>query len=174
MLSCGSDFLSGFSLSFIKRLYVKERDEKRKLRLLAAFHRKRGLSVDKIADLLSLPKRTVHGWLWKIEKDKLDGISDRKQSGRPKLLKESQLVSLRKDLLRNPVELGYRQGFWSTKLVQEHVMKKFKTRFVSRHITRLLNKIGFSVQKPRPSDYRANKAQQARFKKKLLAWYPNE
>jgi transposase len=83
------------------------------------------------------------------------------------------LAVLRRDLLKEPAKHGHDATFWNTRLVQEHVRQKFGTFFVDRHIRRLLHKLGFSLKKPRPSDYRADKAAQKRFKKNSKGWFPS-
>lgn len=173
LLSSGSDFLPSVSLSALRRRYSAETDVKVKLRLLVGIHRKQGKSIDNIAASLNKPRRTVHGWLWKLEEDGLDGTVDKPRSGRPKRLTSKQLATLRRALLKEPAKHGHDYGMWETKLVQEHVRKKFGVLFVDRHMRRLLHKMGFSQQKPRPSDYRADKAAQKRFKKSLRGWFPS-
>jgi len=173
LLSNGSDFLPDISLSTLRKRYSAETDVKAKLRLLMGIHRKQGETIDDIAASLHKPRRTVHGWLWRLEEDGLNGAVDKTRSGRPKRLSVKQLTVLRRDLLKEPAKYGYAYGMWETKLVQEHVRKKFNTQFVDRHMRRLLRKMGFSQQTPRPSDYRADKAAQRRFKKKSKGWFPN-
>lgn len=169
----GEDFLDGFSVGLLKRCYLAERDVRARQRLQAAFLRKRGKTLIEIAEVVGRPFNTVSDWLRRFEERGLKSAKDKPRSGRPKRLSEKQLVVLREDLLKNPVEFGYSSGFWSTRLVQEHVRKRFKVSFVSRHMTRLLHKLGFSFKKPRPKHYKANKAEQERFKKKSRAWFPS-
>lgn len=171
LLSRDEDFLRRVSVNVLQQLYAAEQNKKKKLRLLVAIHRKKGKSIDNISDLLNLPRRTVHGWLWRFENKGLKGIADKKQTGRPKRLLEKHLKALRKDLIQPPEKFGYAYGMWDTKIVQEHVKKKFGKHFGGRHMRRLLHRMGFSQQKPRPSDYRANKASQTRFKKNSKGWY---
>jgi transposase len=173
LLSSGSDFLPNVSLSTLRKRYSAETDAKAKLRLLSGIHRKQGKTIDDIAASLHKPRRTVHGWLWRLEEAGLNGAVDKPRSGRPKRLSAKQLLALRSDLLKEPTKHGHDATFWNTRLVQEHVRQKFGTLFVSRHMTRLLHKLGFSLKKPRPSDCRANKAEQQRFKKNLKGWFPS-
>lgn len=162
-LKKGDLFLPGVSLVDLKRLYGLEASPKGKLRLLAAIHRKEGDSLDAIVRKLQLPRRTVHGWLQRFEEHGLNGVKDVKQPGRPPMLSETQLKELRRDLIKGP-----RKGsgvLWTTRKVSEHVEKKFEVKYTARHMVRLLHKIGFSVQKPRPRHYKANAGEQAAFKK---------
>lgn len=135
------------------------------MRLLAAIHRKEGDSLDAIVRKLQLPRRTVHGWLQRFEERGLDGVKDIKQPGRPPMLTKTQLKELRKDLIKGPRKGN--SALWTTKKVTEHVEKKFNVRYTARHMVRLLHKVGFSIQKPRPRHYKASMEEQEAFKKTL-------
>lgn len=162
--------LEYISASRLRSLYASETDAKARLRLLAALKRKEGKTIAQIADDLGKPVMTVCNWLKAFDEFGVRRRFDIKRPGRPKRLSAEQMKSLRRDLLKGPAKHGHEAAFWNTKLVQEHVRHKFGVSFVERHMGRLLHKIGFSLKKPRPRDYRANKAQQKRFKKNSGAW----
>jgi len=169
----GGDFLEEVSTNALRKAFVSETNVRAKTRLHAAFLRRQGKRVDEIAETLGVTKSAVSKWLNKLHINGIKAAVPVKQTGRPKRLSTKQLVALRRDLLKEPAKYGYAYGMWETKLVQEHVRKKFDTLFVDRHMRRLLRKMGFSQQKPRPSDYRADKAAQGRFKKNSKGWFPN-
>lgn len=172
-IASGDDFLGGVSTNALHRAFVSETNVRARTRLHAAFLRRQGKKVDEIADEFGATKSAVSKWLNKLQYQGIGAAAPIKQSGRPKRLSAQQLNVLRKDLLKAPENHGYDVGFWNTRMVQEHVRKRFHASFVDRHMRRLLHKIGFSLQTPRPSDYRANKADQERFKKKFRAWLPS-
>ena len=169
----GEDFLGRVSEPVLHRAFVCETNVRARTRLHAALLRKQGKKVEEIARTFGTTKSAVSKWLNRLHYGGIKAAMPVKQTGRPKRLPEEQLRVLKKDFLKKPIAFGYPETFWTTRLVQEHVSKKFGVAFVSRHMTRLLHKIGFSLQKPRPSDYRANKAAQNRFKKNSFAWFPN-
>jgi transposase len=170
-VSCDEDFLGPVSTNALKKAFVSEKNGRAKARLHAAFLRRQGKKEEEIAGTLGVTKSAVSKWLNKLHDNGLKGAMPVKQTGRPKRLSTEQLKLLRADLLKNPAKHGHQETFWNTKLVQEHVKQKFGVTFVSRHMTRLLHKLGFSLQKPRPSEYRANVASQKRFKKNYIAWF---
>lgn len=172
-ISRGEYFLKGVSTNALRKAFVSEQNIRAKTRLHAAFLRRQNKKVEEIAHTLGHTKSAVSKWLNKIEDNGLKAAVPIKQTGRPKRLSTEQLKALRKDLLKEPRKHGYVETFWNTRLVQEHVRKKFGVSFVDRHMRRLLYLMGFSRQKPRPRDYRANKAAQKRFKKSFLAWFPD-
>ncbi len=172
-ISRGEHFLEGVSTNALRKAFVSEQNVRAKTRLHAAFLRRQSKKVEEIAYTLGATKGAVSKWLNRLQDNGLKAAAPVKQTGRPRRLLPEQLKALRKDLLKEPARHGYPETFWSTRLVREHVKQKFGASFVDRHMTRLLHKFGFSLQKPRPSDYRANKAAQKRFKKSSPAWFPN-
>jgi len=164
----GSMFLRGVPVRKLKKMYEKERISKAKLRLLVAIKRKEGMSVDDIAISMHLPKRTVHGWLWKMTNNGINGIYDKKQTGRPARLTKKDMKKLRDDLVKGPKTCGFSSEIWTMKMIREHVKRKFKVEFVSRHTSRIMDKINFSYRKPRIKHYKsADKRSQERFKKRF-------
>lgn len=172
-VNCGDDFLGNASTKLLKHCYLAENDVRARQRLQAAFLRKQGKTLVEIADVVGRPFNTVSDWLRRFERKGLKCAKDKPRSGRPKRLSRKQLFVLRRELVRTPTEFGYSGGFWTTRLVQEHVRKRFRKKFVARHMRRLLQKLGFSLKKPRPRDYRADKAEQKHFKKNFHAWFPS-
>ena len=164
MLRRGSDFLPYVSLKRLQKLYVREQNSKAKLRLLAAIRRKKGESLDNISRALEKPRRTIHGWLQRIEQRRLEGVYDKKQPGRTPKLTKQQLKKLHRELIKGPAHVPGR--LWTVHLVNEHLRKKYGVWYDRKHITVVLGKIGFSVQKPRQQHFKADIKVQEQFKKK--------
>jgi len=163
----GHEFMREVSTAKLKAAYGRETSEKAKMRLLAAVKRRQGKSIDQIASDLEIGRRTVHSWLWRFVEKGLEGVYDVKQPGRPKRLTEKQLKGLRGDLIAGPEKFGFGKQLWTTRMVQEHVRRKYRVNYVDRHMRRLLRRMGFSSQKPRPVHYKADKREQERFKKRF-------
>lgn len=167
ILKKGNAFLAYVSLERLQKLYHREHNAKAKLRLLTAIRRKKGESLDNIAAALEKPRRTIHGWLQRFEQHGLKAIHDKKQPGRPARLTNSQLKKLRLELIHGPAYVP--SHLWTTRLVHEHLVKKYSIKYQRSNVFRLLHALGFSVQKPRPQHYKSDKEVQERFKKKLTA-----
>lgn len=164
-LAKGEDFLPEVTLYKLKRLYKQEKKTKPKLRLLCAMHRKEGKTIDAIVGAMRLPRRTVHGWLQRFEERGVTAKDSIKQSGRPPVLSRKQMRQLITDLERGPP--NNKSGLWSTKEVRNLIRKKYRVKFVSQHVYRILISLGFSIQRPRKRHYkRASDAEIKRFKKK--------
>lgn len=169
MLPKGALFLPGVSERQIRVLSRREKLRKPQLRLLAALRRKQGWTLERIAASLEQPLMTVHGWLMRLQRRGIEGLQDRKQTGRPARLTPQQKRQLIKDLERGPPHNP--TGLWTTKLVQELLRSKYKVSFVKQHVWRILDQLGFALLRPRKQHHRsADAATIAAFKKKRDDW----
>jgi transposase len=163
----GEGFLPGLSTPRLERLYKSEKNSRAKLRLLAAILRKEGKTMGRIADELHVPVGTVHAWLRRLVDGGLERLHDEHRSGRPSRLDAMQLKELRRDLVRGPKPNGYDAPFWTTKIVQEHVRRKFGKEYRARGMRNTLHRVGFSSKMPRPTNAkRAGKEEVESFKKR--------
>jgi transposase len=149
----GEDFLPDINPTELKRLYAKETKAKPKLRLLCALHRKRGASIDEIARITTLPRRTVHGTLGRFAERGIAAKDSIKQSGKPPKLSLKQRKRLIRDLERGPPHNP--SGLWSTKEVCELLRTKYHVSFWPQHAWRILKALGFSLQKPRKQHHKS-------------------
>jgi putative transposase len=176
-LARGEEFLSDFSLSELKQYVAAEKQRQPRLRLLVVLNRKEGKSIDQIADSVGLHRRAVHDILHRFEDRGISAAHALPKPGRNKRLNEKQLQDLRKKILKSPNKNGYGEGFWNSKMIVDLVKKKYKVTYTHEHVTRLLNKLGFSYKKPRPTNpRRASEEEIIAFKKKHVGryWQPNE
>lgn len=162
----GKDFLPGKSSRQLQNMYDQEQNAKAKIRLLSAFHRKQGKSIDEIARLLSKHRRTVHSWLVRFNERGIRAKDSIKQPGKIPTLNVKQRKELVKILESGPPHNP--SGLWTSKEVRALITKRFKRTYVKQHIWRLLVSLGFSMQRPRKRHYlRPCNKEISRFKKKL-------
>lgn len=163
----GESFLPGLGLARLERLYRMEKDSRAKLRLLAAMLRKKGKTMGQIADDLNTPVGTIHAWLKRFMDGGLKRLHDEHRSGRPLKLSTEELKGLRHDLVRGPKANGFDAPFWTTKIVQEHVKRKYGKEYRARGMRNTLHRVGFSSKMPRPANAkRASKEEVESFKKR--------
>lgn len=167
----GEEFLPKISKEQLTKLYQKEKNAKAKLRLLAAILRKESKSLDFISKSIQIPKTTVHDWLSRLEIKGLDGLVDIKRPGRPSWLFEEEKEKLKDVLIRSPEEQGIPFKIWTTSLVQYVINKLFGVTYKPRNVTKLLNKLGFTLKVPRQRNKKVNTKAQEEFKKKLKMKY---
>src|SRR5208282_4655946 len=162
----GEDFLPRVNLGELEKLYAVENKAKPKIRLLCAIQRKRGESIDEIADITNLKRRTVHAMLHRFKERGVDGKDSIKQGGRPAFLTAMQRRELVKQLQRGSSR--NKTGLWSTKEVREYIKKEYDVTYTSVHVWELLKALGFSLQRSRHRHHKTPDAKEIdRFKKKL-------
>lgn len=74
----GEEFLPDVSISQLSEMQKNEPPGKSRDRLKAAKLRKRGWTLDRIADIAEYAKSTVHGWLLRMQEEGLERRHDRK------------------------------------------------------------------------------------------------
>lgn len=142
-----------------------ETNAKSKLRWLIAIHRKRGESMDAVAESCAVPKPTVQCVLHRFQEKGQQAAHAVKQEGRPPQLTKRQRVRLVKLLeAGNPRTPSH---LWTSKEVLALIKKKFGVTYTPQHVWRLLVACGFSLIQPRPRHYKSpSKEEQDAFKKK--------
>jgi transposase len=165
----GNEFLPKTTLGELETLYAAEKKAKPKTRLLCAIHRKKGASIDDIAEITNQKRATVHTTLRRFQTRGPNAKDAKKQTGRPAFLTIRQRRELIKQLEQGPPQ--NRTGLWSTKEAKEYIHKKYGVTYTNVHVWELLKTLGFSLQRPRPRHRKApDEAEIDRFKKKLPGW----
>ena len=100
-------------------------------------------------------------WLKRYDKEGIEGLRDRTKSGRPTEIPEDIEYQIKKELSRS------KQG-WTTKQVEELIIKKSGIKYHYTHIYRILRKWGFKQKKvPRKVHVNAaSKEEKDNFKKR--------
>ena len=154
--------MSSLTKSKLVNLYKKENDPKVKERLLL---------VIKVREDKQIPFRVVKeihrsnpwasDWLKRYDKEGIDGLKDRTKSGRPSEITEEISYQIKKELQ----ESSYG---WTTKQVEELIIKKSGMKYHYTHIYRILRKWGFKQKVPRKVHVNtASNEEKNNFKKRL-------
>ncbi|MEM3157348.1 MAG: winged helix-turn-helix domain-containing protein, partial [Nitrososphaerales archaeon] len=77
----------------------------------------------------------------------------------------SDLYDFAYRLIKGPQKNGFDQALWTTRMVIEHVRRKYGIEYRERGMRDVLHKLGFSSKKPRPTHYKAERRHWAAFKK---------
>src|ERR1035437_9479491 len=166
----GNEFLPKTTLGELETLYAAEKKAKPKTRLLCAIHRKKGASIDDIAEITNQKRATVHTTLRRFQTRGPNAKDAKKQTGRPAFLTIRQRRELIKQLEQGPPQ--NRTGLWSTKEAKEYIHKKYNVTYTNVHVWELLKTLGFALQRPRPRHRKTpDEAEIDRFKKKLPGWH---
>ena len=83
----------------------------------------------------------AYKWLHRFDKDGLEGLKDKKRTGRPPNVPKDVMVKIRKELTDSDIGWDFRQ-------VMDLIYKKTGVRYHEVHIYRLLHKWGFKPKVP--------------------------
>ena len=82
-------------------------------------------------------------WLKRYDKESINGLKTRQKSGRPPELSQEVIYQIKKEL-KDSNNYG-----WTTKQVEELIIKKSGIKYHYTHIYRILRKWGFKQKVPR-------------------------
>ena len=129
---------------------TREQMEERRLeggRLLKAGK----LSQAEIARQLGVSRATVSDWAKKIEAEGMRGLRKRIAKGGSSKLTKEQKQRLKRLLDRGALANGFSTDRWTLQRVQELIQREFAVSYHLNYLNRLLDKLGFSPQKPLPT-----------------------
>jgi putative transposase len=136
-----------------EKIYRYEQDAKTKERMLlilmVVYQGK--ISADVARDL-HRSKAWASDWLKRYDREGMEGLKDRTKSGRPSKLSEETSYQIKQELKQS-------NHGWTTKQVEELIIKKSGIKYHSIHIYRILRKWGFK-QKKVPRKIHVNTASQ--------------
>lgn len=129
--------------SKLVNLYKKENDSKVKERLLLIIKVREDNEIPfRVVKELHRSNPWASDWLKRYDKEGLEGLKDRTKTGRPPELSEDISFSIKKELSNS------NQG-WTTKQIEELIIKKSGVKYHYTHIYRILRKWGFKQKVPR-------------------------
>jgi len=98
-------------------------------------------------------------WLKRYREEGIEGLKNRTKSGRPPDIPEETVYEIKNELASS------KQG-WTTKQVEDLIVRKSGTRYHYTHIYRLMHKWGFKQKVPRKVHVNtASNEEKERFKK---------
>jgi len=145
-----------------EKIYRSEQDVKTKERMLLVLNGvyQRKVSARAARDL-HRSKSWAWEWLKRYDKEGINGLKTRPKSGRPSKLSEEIDYRIKKELKES------NQG-WTTKQVEELIVKKSGIKYHYIHIYHILRKWGFKQKVPRKVHVNtASKEEKEAFKKRL-------
>lgn len=135
-----------------------------------------GARVVDIAAQVRVVRGTVNCWLRWYETLGAEGLRTNKPPGAAPRLTPEQLQELTRIVESGPLAAGFTSGVWTGPMIGRLILDRYGVRYHNHHVPRLLNALGFSVQRPRKRLARADAEAQATWvrerlpgiKKKLL------
>lgn len=108
------------------------------------------LSKAEIARQLGVSRASVTAWAKILENKGLRGLVSKKAPGRESKLDHEQKNRLKRMLKRGALKAGFPTERWTLERVSELIKKEFDINYHPKGLGRVLDKLGFSVQKPLP------------------------
>ena len=149
-----------------EKIYRYEQDAKTKERmLLVLMVVYQGKISANVARDLHRSKAKASDWLKRYDKEGMEGLKDRTKSGRPSKLSEETSYQIKQELKQS-------NHGWTTKQVEELIIKKSGIKYHSIHIYRILRKWGFKQKVPRKVHVNtASKEEKGDFKKRQNRYF---
>jgi transposase len=120
-----------------------------------------GRTVIHLSVELEVTRGSVNRWLQWYEAMGLDGLRSVKASGPAPKLTEAQQDAVGAWIDAGPQAAGYTSGVWTGPMIGDLIWQRFHVRYHNHHIPRMLNQLGFSIQRPRKRLARADAEAQA-------------
>ncbi len=135
--------MSPLTKSRLVNQYKKENDPKVKERLLLIIKVREDKQIPfRVVKELHRSNPWAFDWLKRYDKEGLKGLKDRTKAGRPPELSKDMVYQIKKELSNS------KQG-WTTKQVEELIIKKSGIKYHYTHIYCILRKWGFKQKVPR-------------------------
>lgn len=152
-----------FNRSKLVNLYKRESDPNVKERLLLVLKVEGGddMIPARVAKELHRSRTWASDWLVRYNKEGIKGLKNRPKSGRPPKLPEEIALKIKRKLIES------KHG-WSTKQVEDMIIKESGVKYHYIYIYRLLHKWGFKEKVPKRVHVNtASKEDKDLFKKQL-------
>ena len=131
------------------KMLSRQATDWREGRRLRAFElRQEGWKQREIADALGVTKGAVSQWMKRAQKEGVEGLRHKPSPGASPRLSEDQRAKLPELLAQGAPAHGFRGEVWTCGRVAEVILKEFGVSYHPAHVSRLIRKLGLSLQKP--------------------------
>ena len=122
--------------------------EMERIRVRAFRLHQKGMAQAEIARQLGVTRQAVFQWKSLWEKEGLAGLRFPGRAGRKPMLSAEHLMELETLLLQGPKAHGYVTELWTSRRIQEIIVKHFGVHYHPNHIWRVMHALGWSCQRP--------------------------
>lgn len=114
-------------------------------------------SPEIIARALGINRVTIYGWLARYRQGGWDALNAKKRGGRPPKLDGKALRWIYNTVTqKDPRQLKFAFALWTAGMISVLIRRKFAIRLSRSSVSRLLNQLGLSVQRPLWRAYQQN------------------
>jgi transposase len=133
--------------SVIKSQLRKDEKYSQGVRLYAVYQISIGKNSEYLVELYGSSHKSICNWVSRYNAEGIDGLKDRRRSGRPAKLSMEDKLCLKKAVIENPEDQGYSSGIWTWALVADFIAKRFGVSYKKAQIYNILHSINLSYQK---------------------------
>ena len=130
-----------------KKNHRKDWREARRLQAWKLWQK--GWKQKDIAEALDVSEGAVSQWLKKAREEGIEGLQHRKGGGPKPRLSDTQIEKLPELLQKGAEAYGFRGNVWTRSRVAKVIKRIFDVEFSVSHVGRLLERIGWTQQKPK-------------------------
>lgn len=124
---------------------LKQREERR----MEAVRRLRaGESAPAVAADLGVAVNTVYTWGKRARVGGKKALKTKPGRGRPLKLEREHWALLKRMVLKGPRACGFARELWTLPMIKELIEREFNVSYHDDHLSRLVRRLGLSVQKP--------------------------
>jgi transposase len=124
-----------------------------------------GRKLSEVAEACDVNISSVKRWKTAVRKGGLEALTSEGSPGRQSKLNAAQEARLTDILLNGPVLAGYRNELWTCGRVVEIIESRFGVRYHLAHVWKILQRLGFSCQKPEQKAREQNAAEVYRWRR---------
>lgn len=125
-----------------------------------------GIHPAEVARRVGVSRQSVMRWERRLKAGGLKKISQVGRRGRPTKLTEAQLAELARLLKAGSIAAGYANEMWTLARISALIEARFNVRFASSSMWSLLDRMGWSVQRPARQARQRNETDIATWKQK--------
>lgn len=137
--------------------------EQRRLQASQLFDQ--GLSAAEAARRLGVHRQSTSRWRQDWQRGGRSALKKAGRAGRKPKLSEQQLADLEDALKAGPQAHGFATALWTTQRMARLIRQRWNVRYHSDHMCRLLQKLGWSCQRPTTRARQRDEAAIQRWKK---------
>ena len=109
---------------------------------------KKGWSQAAVAREVGVHRQSVSRWAKCFEESGRKGLKRAGRAGRKPRLSPADLRRVERGLKRGPEALGYTTSLWTSRRVAELIEQECGVKFHPSHVWRILQRLGWSCQRP--------------------------
>jgi len=132
----------------LRRQAQKDKEPRLMLRIQGIVMSLEGRTAGEIANDLKVHRSTVPLWIDHWNRFGEEGLWEGHRSGRPCVLSAEDQERLRDILDSGPAAYGLETGIWTSPLVRQVIAEEFGEQYHAGHVRKLLQQLGYSVQRP--------------------------